>query len=102
MFKDPFEMVAIVNVIKYLFLQVVVFTLVSSANDWLSDEWDTELRRREEEAERRILEAEEAEKKKFHGKQFNDGVLLTWILLWPGKEKETDGFLFTFSAKERR
>jgi len=57
---------------------VVVFTLVSSANDWLSDEWDTELRRREEEAERRILEAEEAEKKKFHGTALTIENFLAW------------------------
>nr|CAG4650540.1 EOG090X0F6V [Sida crystallina] len=57
---------------------VMIFTLVSSTNDWLNNEWDSELKRREEEAERKILEAEEAEKRKFHGTPVTIENFLAW------------------------
>jgi hypothetical protein len=56
----------------------VVFTLVSTANEWLNNEWDEELKSREEEAERKILEAEEAEKRKFHGTPVTIENFLAW------------------------
>nr|CAG4638781.1 EOG090X0F6V [Cyclestheria hislopi] len=46
---------------------VMIFTLVSAANEWLNNEWDNELKRQEEEEEQRKIELEEAEKRKFHG-----------------------------------
>nr|CAG4648933.1 EOG090X0F6V [Polyphemus pediculus] len=57
---------------------VVVFTLVSAANEWLNNEWDSELKRREEEAERKILEEEEAEKNKCHGTAVTIENFLAW------------------------
>lgn len=57
---------------------VVIFTLVSAANEWLNDEWDSELKRIEDEAERKIIEAEEAEKNKFHGTPVSIENFLAW------------------------
>ena len=56
----------------------MVFTLVSTANEWLNNEWDEELKSREEEAEMKILEAEEAEKRKFHGTPVTIENFLAW------------------------
>merc|ERR1712071_383890 len=47
---------------------VVIFTLVSAANEWLNNEWDSELKRIEE----------EAEKKKFHGTPVSIENFLAW------------------------
>lgn len=55
-----------------------IFSLVSAANEWLNNEWDSELKRREEEAERKILEAEEVEKNKFHGTPVTVENFLRW------------------------
>nr|CAG4651385.1 EOG090X0F6V [Simocephalus serrulatus]SVE94544.1 EOG090X0F6V [Simocephalus serrulatus] len=57
---------------------VMIFSLVSAANEWLNNEWDSELKRREEEAERKILEAEEVEKNKFHGTPVTVENFLRW------------------------
>ena len=57
---------------------VVIFTLVSAANEWLNNEWDSELKRIEDEAERKIFEAEEAEKNKFHGTPVSIENFLHW------------------------
>lgn len=57
---------------------VVIFTLVSAANEWLNNEWDSELKRIEDEAERKIIEAEEAEKNKFHGTPVSIENFLAW------------------------
>ena len=56
----------------------MVFSIVSAANDWLNNEWDAELQRREDERERKILEAEEAEKNKFHGTPVTVDNFLSW------------------------
>lgn len=55
-----------------------IFSLVSAANEWLNNEWDDELKRRVEEAERKIQEAEEAEKNKFHGTPVTVENFLRW------------------------
>ena len=57
---------------------VVIFTLVSAANEWLNNEWDSELKRIEDEAEQKVLEAEEAEKNKFHGTPVSIENFLAW------------------------
>nr|SVE78540.1 EOG090X0F6V [Daphnia lumholtzi]SVE79169.1 EOG090X0F6V [Daphnia lumholtzi] len=57
---------------------VMIFSLVSTANEWLNNEWDAELRRRDEEAERKILEAEEVESKKCHGTAVTVENFLRW------------------------
>merc|ERR1712116_109899 len=57
---------------------VVIFTLVSAANEWLNNEWDSELKRIEDEAEQKIPEAEEAEKNKFHGTPVSIENFLAW------------------------
>nr|CAG4649741.1 EOG090X0F6V [Scapholeberis mucronata]SVE93925.1 EOG090X0F6V [Scapholeberis mucronata] len=57
---------------------VMIFSLVSTANEWLNNEWDAELKRREEEEERRIFEAEEAERNKFHGTPVTVENFLRW------------------------
>nr|CAG4642098.1 EOG090X0F6V [Eurycercus lamellatus] len=57
---------------------VMVFSLVSAANEWLNNEWDDELKRREDEAERKIREAEELEKNKFHGTPVTVENFLAW------------------------
>nr|CAG4646625.1 EOG090X0F6V [Macrothrix elegans] len=57
---------------------VMVFSIVSAANEWLNNEWDDELKRREEEAERKVREAEEAEKHKFHGTPVTVENFLKW------------------------
>merc|ERR1712135_278560 len=57
---------------------VVIFALVSAANEWLNNEWDSELKRIEDEAERKIIEAEEAEKNKFHGTPVSIENFLAW------------------------
>ena len=68
-----------VNIYNLLFLIFCrIFSLVSAANEWLNNEWDAELKRREEEAERKILEAEEAEKNKFHGTAVTVENFLRW------------------------
>lgn len=57
---------------------VMVFTLVSAANEWLNEEWDSEVKRLEEEAEQRAREAEESEQKKFHGTPLTIENFLAW------------------------
>merc|ERR1712071_687236 len=47
---------------------VVIFTLVSAANEWLNNEWDSELKRIED----------EAEKNKFHGTPVSIENFLHW------------------------
>nr|CAG4638101.1 EOG090X0F6V [Chydorus sphaericus] len=69
---------------------VMIFTLVSAANEWLNTEWDSELKRREEEAERKLLEAEELENKKCHGTPVTVDNFLSW------KAKFDDENVFTF------
>ena len=56
----------------------MVFSIVSAANDWLNNEWDAELKRLDEERERKIFEAEEAERNKCHGTAVTVENFLSW------------------------
>ncbi|XP_049804081.1 RWD domain-containing protein 1 [Schistocerca nitens] len=57
---------------------VMIFTLVSSAQEWLNMRWD-EVRNAREEAERRKeIEAEEAERKRFEGTRVTVETFLAW------------------------
>ena len=58
--------------------EVMVFTLVSAAQDWLSTHWDDEKRCKEEEKERRIREEEEAEQKRFEGTLVTPEAFYAW------------------------
>nr|CAG4641259.1 EOG090X0F6V [Eulimnadia texana] len=57
---------------------VMVFTLVSSANEWLEKERVAEIQRKEDEKERLKQEAEEAEKRKFMGTPVSIENFLAW------------------------
>nr|CAG4643545.1 EOG090X0F6V [Ilyocryptus agilis] len=57
---------------------VMIFSIISKANEWLNNEWDAELKHREEEAERKVLEAEEAEKNRFLGTPVTVENFLAW------------------------
>nr|CAG4652225.1 EOG090X0F6V [Triops cancriformis] len=57
---------------------VMVFTMVSAANEWLSVAWEEEVKRREEEIERKKVEAEEAEKVRFVGTPVTVENFLSW------------------------
>lgn len=58
---------------------VMIFTLVSSAQEWLSTKSDQIKQDTEEAEERRIKEEEEAEQKRFEGKKEYYNVQVTII-----------------------
>lgn len=77
--------------------EVMIFTLVSAAQEWLSTNWDNAKRSQEEERDRRIREEEEAEQKRFEGTLVNPETFFAWKAkfeaefahLKSSKEKET-------------
>ncbi|KAJ8870452.1 hypothetical protein PR048_029474 [Dryococelus australis] len=57
---------------------VMVFTLVSSAQEWLSTKWDEIKKEREETATRKAKEVEEAERKRFEGTRVTVESFMQW------------------------
>jgi hypothetical protein len=57
---------------------VMIFTLVSSAQEWLNTKWDEIRKRREEYAILKEKEAEEAERKRFEGTRVTVESFLAW------------------------
>ncbi|XP_058804815.1 RWD domain-containing protein 1 [Phymastichus coffea] len=57
---------------------VMVFTLVSIAQDWLNLQWDKTKFSREENAARKLKEEEEAERKRFEGTRVTVETFLKW------------------------
>lgn len=57
---------------------VMVFTLVSAAQEWLNVQWDKIKLTREESAAKKLKELEEAERKKFEGTRVTVETFLSW------------------------
>ncbi|XP_046419135.1 RWD domain-containing protein 1 [Neodiprion pinetum] len=57
---------------------VMVFTLVSAAQEWLNVQWDKIKMHREESAALKLKEEEEAERKRFEGTRVTVETFLTW------------------------
>lgn len=57
---------------------VMIFTLVSSAQEWLNTKWDEIRKRREEHAILKEKEAEEAERRRFEGTRVTVESFLAW------------------------
>ncbi|KZC12486.1 PREDICTED: RWD domain-containing protein 1 [Dufourea novaeangliae] len=57
---------------------VMVFTLVSAAQEWLNCQWDKIKLNREESAAKKLKEEEEAERKKFEGTRVTVETFLSW------------------------
>jgi len=57
---------------------VMVFTLVSAAQDWLAKHVEDMKRKEEEDRERKIREAEEAERKRFEGTRVTVESFISW------------------------
>ena len=57
---------------------VMVFTLVSAAQEWLNVQWDKIKLTREESAAKKLKEEEEAERKKFEGTRVTVETFLCW------------------------
>jgi len=54
------------------------FTLVTAALEWMNELWDKRIREQEEEEERIIREAEEAEMKRFEGTKVSEETFRVW------------------------
>ncbi|XP_065371555.1 RWD domain-containing protein 1 [Calliphora vicina] len=58
----------------------MIFSLVSTAQEWLNERWDEFTKSKEEEAERKLYESEEAERKKFEGTRVTVETFMKWKL----------------------
>jgi len=56
----------------------MTFTMVSDTQEWLNKRYEKELKEREDEEERRIQEAEEAERNRFEGTKVNVQNFMEW------------------------
>mgnify|MGYP002715729748 FL=1 len=56
----------------------MIFTLVSTAQEWLNNKWDEFKKEKELEAERRLKEVEEEEMKRFEGTRVTVETFLKW------------------------
>ncbi|KAK6636303.1 hypothetical protein RUM43_009962 [Polyplax serrata] len=56
----------------------MIFTLVSTAQEWLNNKWDEVKRNKELEAEKRLKEVEEEELKRFEGTRVTVESFLNW------------------------
>lgn len=56
----------------------MIFGLVSSAQEWLNQQWDEIKRQQDEDVEKQKLEVEEAERKRFEGTRVTVESFLTW------------------------
>ncbi|XP_011298616.1 RWD domain-containing protein 1 [Fopius arisanus] len=57
---------------------VMVFTLVSAAQEWLNVQWDNIKLQRTERAARKLVEEEEAERKRFEGTRVTVETFMNW------------------------
>ncbi|XP_014471394.1 PREDICTED: RWD domain-containing protein 1 [Dinoponera quadriceps] len=57
---------------------VMVFTLVSTAQEWLNVQWDKIKLKREETAAQKLIEEEEAERRRFEGTRVTVETFLSW------------------------
>lgn len=64
---------------------VMIFTLVSSAQEWLNTKWDEIRKRREEYAILKEKEAEEAERRRFEGTRVTVESFLAWKARFDGE-----------------
>lgn len=58
----------------------MIFSLVSSAQEWLNVQWDEHKKNQEDERVRKVNEAEEAERKKFEGTRVTVETFMKWKL----------------------
>lgn len=58
----------------------MVFSLVSSAQEWLNVQWDEHKKTQEDERVRKVQEVEEAERKKFEGTRVSVETFMKWKL----------------------
>lgn len=58
----------------------MIFSLVSSAQEWLNVQWDEHKKNQEDERVRKVYEAEEAERKKFEGTRVTVETFMKWKL----------------------
>lgn len=72
---------------------VMVFTLVSSAQEWLNVEWDDIRKERDEEKTRRVKEEEEAERVTIRGLHENINILLIFQKRFEGTRVTVESFL---------
>lgn len=56
----------------------MIFTLVSTAQEWLNQRWDEYKKNEEEERERKLLESEETERKRFEGTRVTVETFMKW------------------------
>ncbi|KAJ8927911.1 hypothetical protein NQ314_019541 [Rhamnusium bicolor] len=80
-FEDDYES----NLLRYLDEQIVenlgmvmVFTIVSSAQEWLNVKWEETKKDKEERAARKLKEEEEAELKRFEGTRVTVETFMKW------------------------
>ncbi|KAL9892953.1 RWD domain-containing protein 1 [Glossina fuscipes fuscipes] len=71
---------------EYLGMEMI-FSLVSTAQEWLNERWDDHKKAQEEERERNLLAAEEAERKKFEGTRVTVESFMKWKMIF----EETTG-----------
>jgi len=76
---------------------VMVFTLVSAAQEWLNVQWDKIKLKREETAAQKLKEEEEAERKRFEGTR----VTVESFLSWKEKFDEETGYTKRKELAER-
>jgi hypothetical protein len=72
----------------------MVFTLVSSALEWLNVRWDDKLKEEEEAKERKLREEEEAEQERFEGTRVTVQTFIAWKTAFNAemkKKKELEG-----------
>ncbi|CAG7701712.1 unnamed protein product [Allacma fusca] len=72
----------------------MVFTLVSSALEWLNVRWDQKIKEEEEAAERRLREEEEAEQQRFEGTRVTVQTFIAWKTTFDAemkKKRELEG-----------
>ncbi|EDV92733.1 RWD domain-containing protein 1 [Drosophila grimshawi] len=58
----------------------MIFSLVSSAQEWLNVQWDEHKKHQEDERARKVQEVEEAERKKFEGTRVTVETFMKWKL----------------------
>lgn len=56
----------------------MIFSLVSTAQEWLNQRWDDAKRQKEDEAEKKKMEQDEVERKKFEGTRVSVETFLKW------------------------
>ncbi|XP_055849298.1 RWD domain-containing protein 1 [Episyrphus balteatus] len=56
----------------------MIFSLVSSAQEWLNERWDDHKKEQENETARKLYESEEAERKKFEGTRVTVETFMKW------------------------